>query len=116
MLLLKKKITGKTGNSDSKNAEIKISLKHLSNVRRILEILSNCVIKSSAVDQATKFAITDTKLDVPVVTLSIACNAKLLQQLKSRFKKAIQWNKYLSKVAAQALNQFGQMVECSFKN
>ena len=41
------------------------------------------VIKSSAVDQATKFTITDTKRYVPVVTLSTDDNAKLLDQLKS---------------------------------
>ena len=38
---------------------------------------------------AGTFAITDTKLDVPVVTLSFQDNAKLVQQLKSGFKKAL---------------------------
>ena len=36
-----------------------------------------------------QFTIADTKLHVPVVTLSIQDNAKLLQQLKSGFKKTI---------------------------
>ena len=44
--------------------------------------------------KATTFAITDTKLYVPVVTLSNEDNAKLLQQLKSGFKRTISWNKY----------------------
>ena len=39
--------------------------------------------------KATTFAITDTKLYVPVVTLSTHDNAKLLHQLKSGFKKTI---------------------------
>ena len=43
------------------------------------------------------YLITDTKLYVPVVTLSPKENAKLLQQLKSGFKSVINWNKYLSK-------------------
>ena len=43
------------------------------------------------------FAITDTKLYVPVVTLSTQDNEKLLEQLKSVFKRVINWNKYLSK-------------------
>ena len=43
------------------------------------------------------FEITDAKLYVPVVTLSTQDNSKLLQQLKSGFKKVISWNKYLSK-------------------
>ena len=34
---------------------------------------------------AWRFAITDTKLYVPVVTLSTQVNSKLLQQLKSGF-------------------------------
>ena len=34
---------------------------------------------------------------VPVATLSAQDNVKLLHQLKSRFKRTISWNKYLSK-------------------
>ena len=41
---------------------------------------------------AGTFEITDTKLYVPVVTLSTKENAKLLQQLKSAFKRVINWN------------------------
>ena len=48
------------------------------------------------------FAITDTKLFVPVVTLSTQDNAKLLEQLKSSFKRTINWNKYHSKLSVQA--------------
>ena len=43
----------------------------------------------SCANAATKFKITDTKLYVPVVTLSIEDNAQLLQQLKSGFKKQL---------------------------
>ena len=51
-----------------------------------------CVISSATGE--TKFKITETKLYVPVVTLSTQDNAKLLQQLKSGFKRTINWNKY----------------------
>ena len=44
-----------------------------------------------------QFEITDTKLSVTDITLSIEDNAKLLQQLKSGFKRAINSNKYLKK-------------------
>ena len=39
------------------------------------------------------FAITNTKLYVPFVTLSIQDNIKLLDQLKSSFQRAIDWKK-----------------------
>ena len=42
--------------------------------------------------------LTETKLYVPLVTLSTQDNAKLLTQLKSGFKRTINWNKYLSKL------------------
>ena len=41
-----------------------------------------------------KFAIIETKLYVPVVTLLTHDNAKLLQQLKSGLKRTINWNEY----------------------
>ena len=49
----------------------------------------DCVITNST--GAEKFAITETKLYVPVVTLSTQDNAKLLLQLKSGFKRIINW-------------------------
>ena len=47
--------------------------------------------------KATTFAITDTKLYVPVLTLST-------QELISGFKRTIKWNKYESLVSVQAPN------------
>ena len=53
----------------------------------------NCVIIYTNVpNQRATFAITETKLYVPVVTLSTPDNAKLLPQLKSGFKRTINWN------------------------
>ena len=42
------------------------------------------------------FEITDTKLYVPAVTLSKENDTKLLEELKSGFKRTIKWNKYRS--------------------
>ena len=51
----------------------------------ILTWSSNCVITNST--GAGRFAITDTKIFVPIVTLSTQDNAKLIQQLKSASKR-----------------------------
>ena len=61
-------------------------------VNLILTWSSTCVITNST--GAGRFSVTDSKLYVPVVTLSTQDNAKLHQQLKSGFKRAINWNKY----------------------
>ena len=59
-------------------------------VNLILTWSTNCVIISTNVtNQNATFAINDTKLYVPVITLKTQDNAKLLQRLKSGFKRAI---------------------------
>ena len=68
--------------------------------------LINCEITLDIADQVTTFSITDTKLYVPVVTLSTQDNAKLLEQLKSGFKRTINWNKYQTKVSTERQNQY----------
>ena len=73
-------------------------------VNLILTWSKDCVITNSTGEG--KFAITDTKLYVPVVTLSTQDNAKLLQQLKSGFKRTINWNKYESSVKTFAQNRY----------
>ena len=92
----KGKITGKNpDDGNTKDVEIIGPLKHLSNFWRTLEMLlincevnliltwsKDCVITNS--EGKGKFAITETKLHVPVVTLSTQDNAKLLQQLGSK--------------------------------
>ena len=50
--------------------------------------------------------ITDTKLYVSVVTLSTQNNGKPLEQLKSGFKRTINWNKYELKVTIEQQNQY----------
>ena len=71
----------------------------------------NCIISSNtAANQATTFVITDTKVLVTVGTLSTQDNAKLLQQLKSRLKGMIIWNKYQSNVSKQSQKQYLELL------
>ena len=120
------KITGKTpDNGNEKDVEIMVPLKYLSNFWRTLEmpfmnckvtlmLTSTCIITNSS--GAGAFEITDTKLYVPVVTLSTQVNSKLLEQLTSDFKRVINWNKYLSKPELLAQNQnLNYLVEPSFQ-
>ena len=126
----KVKITGRTRNNGTKDVEIMVPLKYLSNFWRTLEMpLINCevsliltwsstcvLIATNIPNQKATFAITDTKLYVPVVTLSTQENTKFFQQLKSGFKRVINWNKYLSKpeLLAQIPN-LNHLVEPSFQ-
>ena len=65
----------------------------------------DCVILvDAAEDQSATFSITDTKLYVPVVTLSTQDNAKPFEQVKSGFKRTINWKKYLSKISTETQN------------
>ena len=83
-------------------------------VNLILTWSSTCVITDST--GAGTFEIIDTKLYVPVVTLSTQENTKLLQQLKSGFKRVINWNEYLSKPELLAQNpNLNHLVEPSFQ-
>ena len=65
-----------------------------------LKWIENCVLTTAAIgananatgaDSAT-FKITDAKLYVPIVTLSIEDNSKLSKLLNKGFKKPIYWN------------------------
>ena len=122
------KIIGRThAGGNEKDVQIMVPLKYLSNFCRTLEIAlincevslistwsSSCVISNSTGEGT--FKISDTKLCVPVVTLSQEDNANLLQQLKSGFKRVVNWNKYLSKPELLAQNSnLNNLVEPSFQ-
>ena len=62
-----------------------------------------CVITNSTGEG--KFAITETKLYVPLVISSTKDNEKLRQQIKSGFKKTISWNKCESSIITFAQNR-----------
>ena len=124
----KVKITGKTpADKNTKDVEIIVPLKYLSNFWRTLEMpLINCEVnliltwfKACVITNSTgagKFAITETKIYVPVVTLSTEDNSKLLQQLKSGFKRTINWNKYESNVKTFAQDRYlNHLINPSFQ-
>ena len=75
-----------------------VPLKYLSSLWRAFEMpLSNCEISLALTwsgkcvlsndAKSTTFEITDTKLYAPIITLPTQYNVKLLQQLKSGFKR-----------------------------
>ena len=100
----KANLIGNTENNGTKNGvKIAVPLKYLSNFWRSLEIPlincrvevsltwnKNCIWTSLVGDPA--FTITDAKLYVPVVTLSIEDNAKLTKLLGEGFKRSAYWN------------------------
>ena len=101
----KVKITGNTpASGNTKDVKIIVQLKYLSNFWGnpemplihyevcLLTWASTCVNTTSTGEG--RFTITDTKLNVPVVTLSTQGNAKLLQQIKSGLRSTFTWNKY----------------------
>ena len=90
------------------NVNIVVPLKYLSNFLRSLEMpLINCKIKlnltwkkecvlSTAAHDAV-FIINDTKLYVPVVTLSKEDNKDFIEQQNKGFQRSIYWNEYKTK-------------------
>ena len=104
----------------TKEVEIAVPLKYLGNFCNSLNIpLVNCEVSLALSWSATcvitstekrmlvagqpnrgyspinaTFRITDIKMYVPVVTLSSEIDIKLLEQLKTGFKRTIKWNKY----------------------
>ena len=86
-------------------------------INLILTWSENCIIVSTnGANQGTTFTTTETKLYVLVVTSSTQDNTKLLQLLKSGFKRITNWNKYLSKPELLARNPIlNHLVERSFQ-
>ena len=90
------------------NVKIVVPLKYLSNFFRSFEMsLINCKIKLnltwkkecvlSTGDGEAVFIINDTKLYVPVVTLSKEENKDFIEQQNKGFQRSIYWNEYKTK-------------------
>ena len=104
----KASIIGNTENNGTKDGvKIAVLLKYLSNFWRSLQNplinckvelslnwIENCVLTTAANANKATFKITDAKLYVPILTLSIEDNAKLSKLLGGGFKRSIYWNKY----------------------
>ena len=128
----------------TQEVEIAIPLKYLGNFWRALNISliscdvslelkwnKNCVItslKERQVDAGppvvrdgaptgASLAINDCKLYIPVVTLSKDDEIKLLANLKSGFKKEIEWNKYRSQMTTETINNnLNFLIDPTFTN
>ena len=126
----KAKITGQTDANGTKNVEIMVPSKYLSNFWRSLDIpliycefnliltwSANCVIFSTSIaNQDAIFSVTDTNLYVLGVILSAEDNAKLLEKLKSGFKRTINCNKYQTKATIQPQNKYlDYLIDPSFQ-
>ena len=131
-------------NSEKDDVKIVVSLKYLSNFWRRLDILLiNCKVSlaltwsedCARTRKATRdanddplvlginnptnatFKITDTKLYVPVVTLSAENENKLLEKLKKEFKRTVTWNKYRSGISNQTRNNnLNYLIDPTFTN
>ena len=90
------------------NVKVVVPLKYLSNFFRSLEMpLINCEIKLnltwkkecvlSTCGGDAVFIINDTKLHVPVVTLSKEDNKDFIEQQNKKFQRSIYWNEYKTK-------------------
>ena len=96
------------GNIAKRSVKVVAPLKYLSNFSRSLEMpLINCKIKfnltwkkesvlSTDVGNAV-FIINDTKMYVPVVTLSKEDNKDFIEQKNKGFQRSISWNEYKTK-------------------
>ena len=74
----------------------------------ILTWSNNCVLADMTVANnpptGLELQITETKLFVPVVTLSKENDTKLFKQIKSGFKRTVKCNKYRSQMTVQSNN------------
>ena len=110
--MYKSKLIKGTDNNNVNNVKLVVPLKYVSNFFRSLEMLlvnckidleltwhKDCMISSAnaAAGQVVSFMITDTKLYVPIVTLSTKDNTNLTRPLNEGFKRTIYWNQYVSK-------------------
>ena len=138
---------GVTQNNLTKNdVKIIVPLKYLSNFWRslnmplincevvlILTWFKSCVLISKAARNANynanpvarkidnpenaTFQIAYTNLYIPAVTLSKENDTKLLQQLKTGFKRTIKWNKYRSQMTIQPQNNnLNYLIDPAFMN
>ena len=96
------------GNIAKRSVKVVVPLKYLSNFFRSLAMpLINCKIKLNLIWKKkcilstdagdAVFVITDTKMYVPVVTLSKEDNKDFIEQRNKGFQRSIYWNEYKTK-------------------
>ena len=121
--MYKSKLVSATDDNNVNNVKLVVTLKYVISFFRSLEMaLVNCKIDleltwhkdcmissvNAADGQVVSFMITNTKLYVPVVTLSTKDNNNLTKQLNEGFKRTIYGNQYVSKpFTEKAANKTG---------
>ena len=78
----------------------------------------DCVISSNDLGAVVSFKITDTKLYVPIVTLSTKDNSNLTKQLNEGFKRIVHWNECKAiedSRATAAANPYTKTLDSSFQ-
>ena len=115
------------------NIKLAVPLKYISNFFRSLEMplvnckvdleltwTKDCVISSAnaAVYTVVSFKIIDTKLYVPIVTLSTKDNSNLTKQLNDGFKRTVYWNEYKAikdSIVTAAADPYTKTLDASFQ-
>ena len=81
---------------------------------------NTCAAVSFNNPKNASFKIKDTKLYVPLLTLSTEDYSKLLEQLKTGYKETIKWNKYWSEMSIRlkltTFNTVNRLFVLSFEN
>ena len=96
---------GVTHDNLTKNdVKVVVPLKHLNKSTREANYGANPRVYERDNPENATFKITDIQLYVPVVTLSEENDIQLLEQLKTGFKRTINWNKYRSQLSIQPQN------------
>ena len=105
--MYKSKLIKGTDNNNVNNVKLAVPLKDVSNFFRLLEMPlvnckmdleltwhKDCMISSAnaAANRVVSFMITNSKLYVPIITLSTKDNTNLTKQLNEGFKRTIYWN------------------------
>ena len=100
------------------SSEIPLELKWNKNcVITSFQQAQNVVGRNTPEPTGATFSITNCKLYVPTATLSKDDEIKLLTNLKSRFKRKIEWNKYRSLVSTEAINNnLNILIDPTFTN
>ena len=114
------KLISGTDNNNFNDVKLAVPLKCVSNFFRSLEMPlvickidleltwdKDCMICSNdaAAGQVVSFMITNTRLYVPIVTLSTKDNTNLTKQLNEGSKRTVYWNQYMSEPFLETLHK-----------
>ena len=118
---------------DGNIIKLVVPLKYISNFFRSLEMTlvnckidleltwhKDCLMSSANADDnnVVSFKINDTKLHIPIVTLSTKDNTSLTKKLNEGFKRTVYWNRYKTipdSIATAAADPYTKILDASFE-